>query len=171
MSGYTQILKKPVLEWPTIGVINLHGGKLPEYRGGSPINWQIINGESEGGVAVHFVDEGIDTGAILASETFPIGENETAGEIYDKTIKIFPDLMIRVIRELEIGIHQVQKQKLSDGTYYCKRLPRDGRIDWSSMSARQVHDLVRALNGPSYPGAFTYLKKKKLIVWAYKKTG
>ena len=89
MAGYTQILKKPLLASTDKGVINLHGGRLPEYRGGSPINWQIINGETYGECVIHLVDEGIDTGPILARQSYPIGPDDTAGIVTARTLKYF----------------------------------------------------------------------------------
>ena len=90
LSGYNPILKKEILAIPSKGSINLHGGRLPQYRGGSPINWQIINGEKQGACSILFVDEGIDTGDLLIEEFYEIGPDETAGEIILKTLEIFP---------------------------------------------------------------------------------
>ncbi|MFC1824271.1 methionyl-tRNA formyltransferase [Thermodesulfobacteriota bacterium] len=168
LSGYNPILKKEILEIPAKGTINLHGGRLPYYRGGSPINWQIINGETIGGCAVFYVDEGIDTGDIIAQETYGIGPDEKAGEVIEKTLKIFPRLLTTAVRQIEEDRVTAIKQDHLIATYYHKRYPEDGRIDWSNMSAFQVHNLVRALNGPPLSGAFTFLRGEKIVIWETK---
>lgn len=162
--GYTKILKEPMISLPQLGTINLHGGKLPDYRGASVINWQIINGEREGGVAVLYVDEGIDTGDIIAEERFPIAPEDTIKEVVEKTLEIFPRLLLGALRDVERGTVARKKQPRA-GTYYHKRRPEDGKISWLGMSAESVHNLVRALARP-YPGAFTSLGGEKVFIWA-----
>jgi len=103
MAGYNQILKKEIIRIPKKGVINLHGGKLPQYRGSSTLNWMIINGETKGGVAIILIDAGIDTGDIIAKESFEIRPNDTIKEVIYKTDKIFPRLLIKVIRQIKNG--------------------------------------------------------------------
>ena len=93
LAGYNQILRKRIIEIPNKGTINLHGGKLPEYRGTAPINWQIINGETTGGCSIIYVDEGIDTGDIIVQEPYEIGLEDDAATIMQKTIEIFPKLL------------------------------------------------------------------------------
>jgi len=168
LCGYNQILKREILDVPSKGTINLHGGYLPYYRGGSPINWQILNGETVGGCAIIYVDEGIDTGDIIAQELYPIGPDEIAGEVIEKTLRIFPVLLINAVKQIEDGRVRPIKQDLSVGTYYCKRYPRDGQIFWGRMTALQIHNLVRALNGPHLPGAFSLLDGRKIIIWKTK---
>lgn len=164
LTGYNQILKRDILQIPPKGTINLHGGYLPYYRGGSPINWQIINGETTGGCAIIYVDEGIDTGDIIAQELYEIHPDETAGEIVQKTLEIFPRLLVDVVKQIENGTVQAVKQDPSVGAYYCKRYPHDGQIFWGSMTAVQVHNLVRALKGPGLDGAFTFLNGEKIAI-------
>ena len=164
LAGFNQILRKTILNVPKFGVINLHGGKLPHYRGGSPINWQIINGETEGACTVLYADEGIDTGDILAEECYDIGSGDTAGVIYEKTKLIFPRLLGNVLEDFETDDLVPKKQDLTKGTYYCKRYPKDGLIDWRTMNAKEIHNLVRGLNGHCLDGAFTYLNGKKIVL-------
>ncbi|MBF0465634.1 MAG: methionyl-tRNA formyltransferase [Nitrospirae bacterium] len=165
LSGYTKILKKDILAIPTRGTINLHGGKLPEYRGGSPINWQVINGELSGGCAVLYVDEGIDTGDIIEQRLYPIAPDETAGEIINKTLDIFQEILVNAVTQIASNTVRALKQDPQEGTYYCKRYPDDGRILWDRMSASDVHNLVRGLNGKGLPGAFTFLNGTKIVLW------
>jgi len=168
LSGYNQILKKELLQIPPKGTINLHGGYLPYYRGGSPINWQIINGETVGGCAIIYVDEGIDTGDIIAQELYSISPDETAGEVIEKTLAIFSRLLAKTVNQIEDDRVKPIKQDLSAGTYYCKRYPQDGQIFWNRKTSFQVHNLVRGLNGPQLPGAFTFLKENKIVIWKTK---
>jgi len=155
LCGYNKILKMPVIEIPPLGTINLHGGKLPEYRGAAPINWQIINGETTGGCSIIYVDEGIDTGDIILQETYPIKGDDTHASILEKTLKIFPRMLVQVLEQIKSGSVQAQKQDPLGGSYFSRRYPRDSRIDWSGMTDVQVHNLVRGMHGP-YPAAFTY---------------
>ena len=153
LSGYNRILRGRLLAIPSQGAINLHGGKLPEYRGAAPINWQILNGESAGGCSIIVVYEGIDTGPILAEERYPIDPDEDARSVLEKTLRIFPPLLIETLDRLRDGTVAPRAQDPTAGAYWTRRTPADSRIDWRTMTARQVHDLVRA-SVPPYPGAF-----------------
>ncbi|MCJ7734105.1 MAG: methionyl-tRNA formyltransferase [Anaerolineales bacterium] len=163
LCGYNKILKKPVIELPPLGTINLHGGKLPEYRGAAPINWQIINGETTGGCSIIYLDEGIDTGAIIAQEIYPITPDDTHASVLEKTLDIFPRLLIEVLQQIEQGTVQAEKQDPLAGGYFGRRYPRDSRIDWKKLEDIQVHNLVRGMFGP-YPAAFTHLGDKKVEI-------
>lgn len=161
LSGYSRILKPAVFELPPAGCINLHGGKLPEYRGCAPINWQIINGETVGGCCILYVDAGIDTGDILAQVRYEIGPDDTAADVVDRQLALFPRLLLDVIAQIKNGTARALPQDRSAGCQYLRRHPEDGLVDWSALTARQVHDLVRALFDP-YPNAFTYLGARKV---------
>lgn len=161
MAGYSQILDEDVLSIPTRGVINLHGGKIPEYRGASTLNWMIIEGEVEGGISILFADDGIDTGHLIAQETFEIAPEETINDIVDKTNKLFPTMLSEVLSDIEAGSVESTAQSQTDGAYYHSRRPQHGKIHWREMTAREVHDLVRALAGP-YPSAFTFYNNQKI---------
>ena len=153
LAGYRQILKKDLINVPKFGSFNLHGGKLPEYRGVAPINWQIINGETKGGCCIILLDEGIDTGDIVEQAYYDINVNDTAADIIDKQLEIFPPMLIRSIENIRRNKLTRVKQDLSVGAYYTRRYPKDGKINWHNLNAKQVHNLIRALNGP-YPPAF-----------------
>jgi len=155
LCGYNKILKNSVIEIPPLGTINLHGGKLPEYRGAAPINWQIINGEDTGGCSIIYVDEGIDTGDIISQEIYPIDAEDTHASVLDKTLEVFPRLLVQVLEQVESGTVQAQKQDPLAGSYFSRRYPKDSKIDWSGMTDVQVHNLVRGMHGP-YQAAFTY---------------
>ena len=164
MVGYNQILKKDIINIPKKGVLNLHGGKLPEYRGSSTLNWMIINGEVEGGVAIISIDEDIDTGDIVLQERFEIKLEETIKDVIDKTDKIFPGMLVEVIDRIKKNRVQFSSQCMTEGAYYHSRRPRDGEILWKGYSAEQIYNLIRALTHPC-PGAFTFFEEKKLIIW------
>lgn len=164
MAGYNQILGPEFLSLPSDGTINLHGGKLPSYRGASTLNWMIINGEKKGGIAIHYVDESIDTGPIIRQETFEIRLEDTIVDIIARTNDLFPEMLVQTVEEIESNSVNPTPQDRSEGSYFHSRKPRDGEIRWGKYTARQIYDLVRALNGP-YPGAFTYFNGDKLKIW------
>ncbi len=163
LCGYNKIIKKQVIEIPPLGTINLHGGKLPEYRGAAPLNWQIIQGETSGGCAIIYVDEGIDTGDIIAQEIYQITAADTHASLIEKTLQIFPGLLVEVLDQIQSGTVKAVPQNPEEGGYFRRRYPKDSQIDWNLMSAVQVHNLVRAMYGP-YPSAFTFLRGTKLEI-------
>jgi len=164
MSGFSRILGPRFLEIPTEGTINLHAGKLPEYRGGSPMNWAIINGETEGVATIHYATEQVDAGGVLAEQQFEIGETDTIAEVRDRTLDIFPPMLLEVVDRIEAGGVSVREFDVSNGTYWGSRLPQDGRIRWEQMSAKEVYDFVRALTHP-YPGAFATYRDEQIFIW------
>jgi methionyl-tRNA formyltransferase len=163
MSGYSRIVKKPFLDAFPDGVINLHGGPLPSYRGGSPLNWQILRGEREIGLSVMFTDEGIDTGPVLARDAFPLGPDETIDEVVAKTLPRFERMLLGVLDARRRGALRPEPQPSAGARYFARRLPEDGLVDWRTMTAQRVHDLVRALSG-SYPGAFSFHRGRKVVL-------
>jgi methionyl-tRNA formyltransferase len=163
MSGYARIVRKAFLACFPDGVINLHGGPLPGYRGGSPLNWQILRGEREIGISLVVTQEGIDDGPVLARDAFPLGPDETIDEVVAKTLPRFERLLLGVLDARRRGTLRPEPQDPAGARYFAKRLPEDGFIDWRALTAQQVHDLVRALSG-SYPGAFTYHRGRKIVI-------
>lgn len=163
LSGYNKILRPLIFEIPPRETINLHGGKLPDYRGAAPINWQIIEGETEGGCAVIYVDEGIDTGDIIRQELYPIEPEDTHSSVLEKTLEIFPRLLLEVLKDIRENRVSVQKQDPLEGAYYTRRYPRDSRINWQTMTDVQIFNLVRGMHGP-YPAAFTYRGEVKVEI-------
>ncbi len=164
LASFTQILKPPVIDLAKKGTINLHGGKLPQYRGASVLNWQIINGEPEIGISIIFVDEGIDTGDIIAQARWPLKPTDTIKDVVDKTLTLFPKMLLKAVKEIDAGTVKRIPQDKTKGRLYRKRRPEDGLIDWQNMSLTQINNFVRALTKP-YPGAFYYQNGKKIIVW------
>lgn len=163
VAGFSTIFKKKILEIPAKGVINLHGGPLPKYRGGSPLNWQMINDEPEITVSVIQMDEGIDTGDVLGEARFSYKDEDTIHDVHIKANKHFIVVTNQVLDELEAGTSTPRIQDESQASYWMQRNPRDGQINWQTMTARQVFNLIRSL-APPYPGAFCFDGEQKITL-------
>jgi methionyl-tRNA formyltransferase len=153
-----------------MGTINLHGSLLPQYRGAAPINWAIINGEKETGVTTFKLKHEIDTGDILLQESFPIDENETAGEVHDKMKEIGASLLVKTVQELTAGTLTEKPQSSNPGTETLKQAPKIFtdlcKIDFTK-TVDEVHNLIRGLS--PFPGAFTTLNGKTLKIYRTEK--
>ncbi|WP_316846953.1 methionyl-tRNA formyltransferase [Pedobacter psychrodurus] len=155
----------PVVVWsmPAKGTINLHGSLLPQYRGAAPINHAIINGEKESGVTTFFLKEQIDTGDIILSDSVPIADDETAGELHDKLMVVGAALLVKTLHAIEAGNIREQPQPQSDDLKHAPKIfKEDCKIDWND-SAQAIHNLIRGLS--PYPTAFTLLNDKNLKVF------
>ncbi len=167
VAAYGKLLPKYVLDLPKYGCINVHGSLLPKYRGAAPIQWAVIDGEKIAGVTTMQMGEGLDTGDMLLKAQTEVGENETAGELFDRLALLGADLLSETLRRLPEGIEAVPQDE-SQSTY-AKMLKKDmAVIDWSK-SAQQVHNLVRGLN--PWPVALTEIDGKRLKIFATLKTG
>jgi methionyl-tRNA formyltransferase len=153
---YRQMLSPAVLATARRGAYNMHGSLLPKYRGRVPVNWAIIRGERETGATLHEMVEKPDAGRIAGQEAVPIGENDTAGEVFARVTAAAALVLDRALPSLLDGTAVLAPQDLGSGSYFGARKPEDGRIDWT-RSAREVHNLIRAV-APPYPGAFTSLE-------------
>jgi methionyl-tRNA formyltransferase/UDP-4-amino-4-deoxy-L-arabinose formyltransferase/UDP-glucuronic acid dehydrogenase (UDP-4-keto-hexauronic acid decarboxylating) len=162
VASWSYIIPPEMLELPTIGTIGFHYSMLPERRGGAPLNWAIIDGLKETGITLFYMDEGIDSGDIIAQRAFSIDENDTVKELLDKIEVIAPDLLAENIGGIENGTANRVRQDESLATYTTRRRPEDGEIDWSKTE-REIYDFVRAL-APPYPCAFTTVGNRKLVV-------
>lgn len=158
-ASYHQIIKKELINRYTI--INAHGAPLPRYRGRAPIAWSIINGEKEGAVTVHFVDETIDTGDIILQKKFSIEESDYASDVLKKILGVFPEAVCEAVSQIENNTVNPTKQNPYDGWYFPKRTEADGVTNFNS-NTKDVYNWIRAQTSP-YPGAFAYTKKKKVI--------
>jgi methionyl-tRNA formyltransferase len=162
--GWSQLLKKDVIEIPKLGVIGSHPTELPKYRGRAPIPWSIIKELSESALTFFYIEEGIDDGDIFAQEFFSISSNDDATSLYDKITILGKKMIIENLKLLQNGeskrIKQVQSKFIE---YWPKRTPDDGLIDWSK-SCKEIDILIRATTYP-YPGAFTFFKNQKIIIW------
>lgn len=162
----------PELVWnmPPMGTVNLHGSLLPQYRGAAPINWAIINGEKVTGVTSFKLQHAIDTGNILLQESFPIGENETAGEVHDRMKEIGAQLLVKTIQGLAndtlTEIPQPSDAAQAELKHAPKLFTENGKINFN-QSTEQVHNLIRGLS--PFPGAYTTLQGKTLKIYRTEK--
>lgn len=152
--AFGQILSRELLAIPKYGVINEHASLLPKYRGSSPIQWCVINGEKETGVTIMKTAYEVDSGDILFADKTFIGEDETAGELFDRLSILAADSIIKALDLIENGKANFVPQNHNEATF-CKMLTKaDGLIDWSK-SAQQIKDFVRGMN--PWPCAYTKL--------------
>ena len=170
IAGFPTIFRKSLLGVAERGTINLHGGRLPQYRGGSPLNWQMINGEVAAGISVVRVDEGIDTGEVLAEAEIPIGATDTIADLHKAANERFAALALEVVAGLERGHCPGRPQDEAAAAYWHQRNDGDGRIRWHSQSAKQIFDLVRATTRP-YPGAFSKWRERTVRIYAASLSG
>ncbi len=161
---YRNMLSAELLTIPAKGAFNLHGSLLPKYRGRVPINWAIINGETETGVTLHCMTAKADAGDIVAQEKIAIDDNDTAKTLFDKADAAAKVMLDRVLPQIAAGTEKRTPQNCAEATYFGGRKPADGQIDWSK-SARQVRNLIRAVTRP-YPGAFTFIGDRKCFIWS-----
>jgi methionyl-tRNA formyltransferase len=159
---YRHMLDKAWLTMPRLGAFNMHGSLLPKYRGRAPVHWAIIHGESSTGASLHYMVEKPDAGALVDQEPVPILENDTALDVSIKVAAAAETVLRRSLPQLIAGTASSKMPDLSAGSYYGRRRPEDGRIDWR-CGARAVHDLVRAV-APPFPGAFTEVNGCRLGV-------
>jgi methionyl-tRNA formyltransferase len=152
--AYGQILPRAVLEIPRIACLNLHASLLPRHRGAAPIQAAIVAGESETGITVMYMDEGLDTGDILLQRRLPIAPDETGGSLHDRLAEIAPGALQEALRQLHAGTASRVPQDASAATYAPKLEREDGRIEWSDP-AIVIERKVRAFD--PWPGAFTVL--------------
>jgi len=150
---YRRMLPEFLLRMARHGAFNMHGSLLPKYRGRAPVNWAVLNGETETGATLHEMVAKPDAGRIVDQQRVPIGPDELAVEVFRRVTDAAEIVLKRNIKKILEGKATLRPQDLSRGSYFGGRRPEDGRIDWSK-SAREIHNLVRAV-APPYPGAFT----------------
>ena len=187
-----RMLPEVVWNMPPMGSVNLHGSLLPQYRGAAPINWAVINGEKETGVTTFKLKQEIDTGDILLQQSFPIGENDTAGDVHDAMKAIGAQVLVKTVQGLAAGTLKEVPQSLfvsgeptgvsnispafttHDSPLTSHDLPKHApkiftetcRIDFTK-TVDEVHNLIRGLS--PFPGAFTMLNGKTLKIYKSEK--
>ena len=159
---YRHLLAAPWLEVPTRGALNMHGSLLPKYRGRAPVHWAIIHGETATGASLHYMLDKPDAGALVDQQSVPILENDNALDVSIKVAEAAQQVLHRSLPLLRAGAAAARPLDLAQGSYFGRRRPEDGRIDWR-RPAREVHDLVRAV-APPFPGAFTEVNGCRLAV-------
>ncbi|HMQ59173.1 MAG TPA: methionyl-tRNA formyltransferase [Flavilitoribacter sp.] len=156
-----RMLPEIVWDMPGSGTFNLHGSLLPKYRGAAPINWAVINGETETGVTTFFIRHEIDTGDVIFQERTPIGPDETAGELHDRMMDLGAQLVLKTVRAIESGDYRLHRQDPALACPAPKLSKETGRINFN-QSARAVHNFIRGLS--PFPGAWTVLDDLELKI-------
>jgi methionyl-tRNA formyltransferase len=161
--AFGQIIPRSILELPRYGCINVHASLLPRYRGAAPIQWAVIDGEERSGVTVLRMDEGLDTGDMLAKREVILAPDETGGSLFEKLSAAGAGLLTETLEALENGTVHPEKQPEDSPTAYARMIRKeDGRIDWS-RDAVSLERLVRGLD--PWPSAYTSLDGKTLKIW------
>jgi methionyl-tRNA formyltransferase len=166
-AAYGQILPKSVLDLPPLGCINVHASLLPKYRGAAPIQYAIMNGETETGVTIMYMDEGLDTGDMIAKRSIPITDEDDAGTLFDKLSVLGAELLLETLPLLAEGKAKAEPQRDEEAVYAPMLTHEDERIDWTADAGR-VFNLVRALR--PRPGAFTLLGGDVFKIWRCRTT-
>jgi UDP-4-amino-4-deoxy-L-arabinose formyltransferase/UDP-glucuronic acid dehydrogenase (UDP-4-keto-hexauronic acid decarboxylating) len=160
---YRHLLSSDILEIPPAGCLNLHGSLLPRYRGRCPINWVLVNGETETGVTLHHMTPKADDGDIVCQEKIRISDQDTAKTLLCKATETAAKMLDGVLPQIKAGQAPRSPQDPSQSSYHGGRRPQDGEIDWNH-SATEIRNLVRAVTSP-YPGAFSYVDNRKCFFW------
>jgi methionyl-tRNA formyltransferase len=159
---YRHMIPAELLACAKIAALNMHGSLLPKYRGRAPVNWAILHGETQTGATLHIMEAKPDAGDIVGQSAVSIDANETATDVFGKVSQAAVQVMNQVLPDLVQGHVPRKPNLLAEGSYFGGRKPADGQILWQ-QTAKQVHDLVRAV-APPYPGAFTDWQGRRMIV-------
>jgi methionyl-tRNA formyltransferase len=158
VAGYPRIFPKKLLESPKHGTWNCHAGPVPEYRGGSPLNWQIIDGKEDMGISLLQMDEGIDTGPVLNTRSFRLHPHQTIADAHEIANPLFGEMVVECLsRPLR------PKKQVKSGAYRRQRNDAMGELD-PSWDAERQHNFIRALTHP-YPGAWMLRGGKRIRIW------
>ena len=161
--GWYFMIPDQMIKIAAKGAVGIHGSLLPKYRGNAPFVWAIINGEKETGVSLFYFEKGVDEGDIIAQQKFPIEENDTIKEVLEKAKIASVKILLDNLQPLADGTATRIVQDNSNATIFPKRTPADGLIDWNWDHTR-IKNFIRAQTRP-YPGAFTQINNKKIIIW------
>ena len=160
---YRALIPKSVLDIPRLGAFNIHGALLPQYRGRACVNWAVLNGETKTGATLHVMTEAADKGDIADSEAVSIDFTDTGHDVFLKVTEAARKIIARTLPALEDGSVKLTPQDESQASYFGRRRPEDGEIDWNK-SAVEIYNLVRAVTHP-FPGAFTDFNGRKCMIW------
>ena len=164
--SYRAVIPESILKLAPLGAFNIHGALLPRYRGRACINWAVLNGETRTGVTLHHMVARVDEGRIVDQEAVSIDPDDTAHDVFKKLIHVAGRMLHRSLPLILRGEAYGTEQDESQATYFGRRRPEDGRIDWS-RGAREIHNLIRAVTHP-FPGAFSFLDGRKFFIWKAK---
>ena len=160
VAAFGKILPGEVLRIPRYGAVNIHASLLPRYRGASPINWAIINGEKETGVTSFFMEEGLDTGPIISQRSCAIGPEDDSGVLEDKLKGLAVEVLAETLEKVKDGQVRARPQDETKATLAPKITPDTGKIDWA-YGGEKICNLIRGLS--PRPGAYAFFKKDKFI--------
>ena len=162
--AFPYIFKKELLNSAKFGTLNMHGGKLPNYKGASTLNWQIINGEKKIGISIIKADSSIDGGDILSQYSFNLKDKHEISDVHKIVNKKFPIILENTLKRYFKG--KIKLKKNSGGKIYKQRSEKDGKINWNLMNSLEVYNFIRAITKP-YPGAYSHISnsKKKVIIY------
>lgn len=160
--AFGQILPPSILDLPRFGCLNVHTSLLPKYRGASPIQSAILNGETETGVTIMKMDAGLDTGPMLSQQRTPILPEDNSQTLHDRLAQIGAELLAKTIADYTSGKLKPQPQPAEGVTYAAKIKKEHGKIDWNEP-AEKILNRLRAFT--PWPGAFTFLNGKLLKIW------
>ncbi len=159
--AYGKILPEYILNYPKYGCINVHASLLPKYRGAAPIQWSIVNGETETGVTTMYMEKGLDTGDMILKKVVPIASDDTASTLHDKLMEAGATLIADTLDMIGRGEIVREKQNDLESSYAPMIDKKTALIDWS-RSAKEITNLVRGMN--SYPFAYTYYEGKMMKI-------
>ena len=162
VADYRYLLPPEIIGLARLAAVNMHPSLLPRYRGRAPINWAILHGETELGLTVHLIDDGMDTGNILAQARFSLSAEEDVADALNKLYPLYQRLTRQVLDQIANGDVTGRPQEHSQASVFPRRRPEDGAIDWSA-DAVSIQNLVRAV-APPYPGAFSFIGRRRLMV-------
>lgn len=165
VAAFGQILPKSILDMPKYGCVNVHASLLPKYRGAAPIQWAVINGDDVTGVTTMLMNEGLDTGDMIAKRTIRIAEDETGGSLFDKLADVGAKLCVETMDMLLEGKAELTPQNSEEATHTSMISKELGLIDWNK-SAIEIERLIRGLN--PWPSAYTRLAGKTFKIWKAK---
>lgn len=162
VAAFGQILPEQILSIPNYGCINIHASLLPKYRGAAPIQWAVINGETESGVTTMYMAKGLDTGDMIDRAVVVLDPKETGESLHDKLAQAGADLILKTLAGLETGTAVRTPQKDEESSYAPMLTRQTGDIDWNK-SAQDIERLIRGLN--SWPSAYSFLSGKNIKIW------
>jgi len=159
--AYGQVLPSNLLEIPRVATVNIHGSILPKYRGPAPIQRAIMNGEVQTGVTTMFIDEGVDTGDILLTQTVPIEKDDTSQTLHDRLAEVGAKLLLKTLQGFLDETIRPIPQDHTRATYAPRLEKADGHIDWK-LTAEQIGNMIRGVT--PWPGAFTFQQDQRLKI-------
>jgi len=160
--AYGQLLKMNLLELPKYGCINVHASLLPKYRGASPIQWAVINGDKESGVTIMHMAAGLDTGDIILKRSIELAPDETAGSLFDRLTELSGPVLLEALEKIENGTAERIPQNNDESSYVTVLSKAMGHLDFNKPAA-ELERLIRGLI--PWPGAYAYVNKKMLKLW------